>query len=293
MTHLRVLAVAAGRGLGRRRRAPRHGVVLLAVLALVAGACAGPPPPIAEQDYRLVFSDEFNAASVNPFVWATAPFGNSLGPTVADGVMTIRSNAANDYYWGYLASTGPRSAVEPSYANETAFQEGYFEARIRFTDNRWIWPAFWLFSMAKSEAWPGEDCSRLNAEIDIMENGIQGGDGSHPASSWYYGNLHRNTTDHTWDGYCGQGDQVRPLSARAWPGVNLSQWHVWAARWTRSEICTYLDGARIGCVTPFDSTPQPMHLTFSVQYLGVCNGCGARPSELRMSVDWVRVWQRG
>jgi hypothetical protein len=43
----------------------------------------------------------------------------------------------------------------------------------------------------------------------------------------------------------------------------------------------------------FDSTSQPMHLVFTMQYLGRCDGCGPRPSELEMQVDWVRVWQEG
>jgi hypothetical protein len=271
----------------RRRRARSRAVAVVALVvgSLVTGCAAAPAP-----GYVIVFADEFDGTEADPAVWATAPFGGSLAPTVADGALTLRSTAANSYRWGYLASTGPRHAGEPSYPEARAFQEGYVEARLRYTDDPWVWPAFWLFSMAKTEAWPGEDCSRLNAEWDVMENGIENGDGSRPASSWYFGNLHRNAGDGTPDGYCGTPNSSRPLS-RAVPNTRLSDWHVWAGRWTADEMCTYLDGVELGCVATYDSTAQPMHLTFSLQYLRACAGCGPRPRELHLVVDWVRVWQ--
>jgi hypothetical protein len=204
--------------------------------------------------------------------------------------MTLRTTAANDYAWGYAATTGPWTEGEPNYPNALAWQEGYFEARIRYTDNPWTWASFWLMSMSKTEAWPGEDCSELNAEWDIFDNGIQHVDGSHPASDWFFTGLHRNTTDNTGDGYCGRPDEQQTY------GENLSQadlsgWHTWAGRWTSGELCTYLDGVELQCVEPYDTTSQPMRLTFSIQYLPRCDGCPPRPSSLELQVDWVRVWQ--
>ena len=265
-------------------------VMIAAAVGVFAAACAPAPVPAPRPAYVLVFADEFDGTAADPAVWATAPFGGSLAPSVGGGALTLRSTAANAYRWGYLASTGPRRAGEPSYPDARAFREGYVEARLRYTDDPWAWPAFWLFSMAKTEAWPGEDCRSLNAELDVMENGVENADGSRPASSWYFGNLHRNTGDGTADGYCGTPDSMRPLS-RPVPGVNLSDWHVWAGRWTADEVCTYLDGVELGCVPTYDSTAQPMHLTFTIQYLPACAGCGARPRELRLQVDWARVWQ--
>jgi hypothetical protein len=143
--------------------ARKRALGLLGLLGLQVHVFAGcTPPPIDGQGYRLVFQDHFEGTAVKS-TWATAPFGSSLPATVADGVLTIETTAANDYQWGYLASTGPRRDTEPSYPDAKAWREGYFEARIRFTDSPWSWPAFWLFSMAKTEAWPGEDCRYLNA----------------------------------------------------------------------------------------------------------------------------------
>jgi hypothetical protein len=271
----------------RKRALPLLG--LLGLLSLVLTACA--PPPIDGQGYEIVFQDEFNGTALDTSVWATAPFGGSLPGTVADGALTLRTTAANNYNWGHLASTGPRSTSEPNYPGAKAWQEGYFEARIRFTDNPWSWPAFHLFSMAKTEAFPGEDCTRLTAEWDIMENGVPNRDGTKPASSWYFTALHRNTGDGTDDGYCGIPDTQRTVE-RDFTGTNLSDWHVWAGRWTANQLCTYLDNVEIQCMTPYDTMPQPQHLIFTMQYLQNCGGCPPRPASLEMQVDWVRVWQQ-
>jgi hypothetical protein len=250
------------------------------------------PGPIQGAGYGLAFSDDFDGGSLDQSVWSKGPVGNPLPPSVSDGRMTIRTTAANNHEWGIVSSTGPRRDSEPNYPNAQAWEQGYFEARIRYTDNNWSWPAFWLFSMAKSEAWPGEDCSELNAEWDIMENGVENGEGDQPAGNWYYTNLHRNTTDNTGDGYCGTPDSQRPWS-RHFPDVDLSSWHTWAAYWSDDRFCTYMDDVQLQCMDRFDSTSQPMHLVFTMQYLTRCDGCGPRPSELEMQVDWVRVWQEG
>jgi hypothetical protein len=258
-------------------------------VALALTTTCGAPPPIADSGYELVFDETFDGDAVPPH-WATAPFGGSLPATVDGGLLTLRSTAANDHQWAYTASTGPRSDTEPNYPFASAWEEGYFEARLRYTDDPWAWPAFWLFSMAKTEAWPGEDCRTLNAEWDIMENGIGNRDGAHPASSWFVSVLHRNTTDNTPDGYCDIPD-VPVVTTREFPDVDLSDWHTWAGRWTADEMCTYLDGVQIECVEPFDTTAQPLHIVFTINYLGSCDGCPPRPAALEMQVDWVRVWQ--
>ena len=275
-----------GRGM---RRARARGVRLMVAGLTVGLATTCTPAPIADHGYELVFDEGFDGDALRPH-WATAPFGGSLPATVEEGILTVRSTAANAHQWGYIASTGPRLDADPNYPFASAWEEGYFEARLRYTDDPWAWPAFWLFSMAKTEAWPGENCRTLNAEWDIMENGVGNREGTRPASAWFVSVLHRNTTDNTDDGYCGIPDETRPVSQH-FPDTDLSDWHTWAGRWTAREMCTYLDGVEIDCVQPFDTTDQPMHIVFTIQYLGTCGGCPPRPASLEMEVDWVRVWQ--
>ncbi len=185
------------------RRPPTRYALPCTVVLIVAALTACAPPPIADDGYELVFHDDFDGTRSA----ASGPRRHSAARSAhrREGVMTLRATAANGYHWAYVASTGPRSTAEPSYPWAQSWRYGYFEARIRFTDNRWAWPAFWLFSMATSEAWPREDCRLLNAEWDIMEGGI----GGYPASESTYAVLHRNTTDNTADGYCGIPDEQR------------------------------------------------------------------------------------
>jgi hypothetical protein len=185
-----------------RRRRGRAALGALAAVALAATGCGVPPPPIDDGGgWALVFGDGFDGPGLHPD-WAVPPTSRSEPPTVSGGVLTLRSTAANGWEWGIVAAaTGPRVAGEPSYPFVAAWQEGYVEARVRFSNDRWAWPAVWLFSTAKAEAWPGEDCSRLSAEWDIVENGIDGGDGSRPANNWVTSVVHRNTGDTTPDGY--------------------------------------------------------------------------------------------
>lgn len=257
------------------------------VLAVSLVSCA--PAPIADDGYELKFVDDFSGDSLSP-LWTNPPYGGGLPATVGNGVMRLTATAQNDYRWAYVAATGPRLDTEPSYPFAQAWREGYFEARVRFTDSAWAWPAFWLFSVAKTEAWPGENCDFLTAEWDIMENGVGNTEGRQPASSWYVTVLHRNTTDNTEDGYCGQPDEMR-IFRQEFPDTDLSDWHVWAGRWTADEVCTYLDQVEIQCTPTFDTTAQPMHMAFTMQYLRRCDGCPSRPPSLTLEVDWVRVWQ--
>ena len=103
-------ARAPHRWLATLRRAGARIGCVAALLTLVA--CA--PAPVAGGGYRLVFHDDFDGAAVGG-IWAPAPFGGSLPATVRNGALTLTTTAANDYYWGYVASTGPRLDTEPSY----------------------------------------------------------------------------------------------------------------------------------------------------------------------------------
>lgn len=251
---------------------------------------APPPLPPPFPGYSLAFNEGFDASVMSAGgVWTTGVNG-AAPPSPGDGVMTLRTTPEGR--GALLDSIGPRSDSEPNHPQIRSWQYGYFEARLRYTNNPWSWPAFWLFSSAKVEAMPGEDCSRLTSEWDIMENGVENGLATRPAGSWYFTALHRNTTDNTADGYCGIQDEWRSFG-REFPGTDLSDWHTWGARWTPDQLCTYLDGIEIQCMQPYDSTHQPMHLVFSMKYLGLCHNCPPKPPSLEMQIDWVRVWQQG
>ena len=66
---------------------------------------------------------------------------------------------------------------------------------------------------------------------------------------------------------------------------------MWGGLWADDRMVTYLDGVPVATVEPFDTTGQPMHLSFSIAYHGQCTNCSTPPEQLDMWVDWVRVWQ--
>jgi beta-glucanase (GH16 family) len=196
--------------------------------------------------------------------------------------------------WGYAGSTGPRQAQEPNYPSALSWQEGYFEARLRFTDDPWAWPAFWLFSMAKTEAWPQIICppiGQYTSEWDMMEGGLNNVDGSQPAARSTHSVLHRNTRNGSGGPWCGVEDTSASIHHVS-PAVNLADWHTWGGLWTEDEVCLYLDDALIGCLPTYDTTAQPMHLIFTINFAGLCGDCPPKPAQLQMEVDWVRVWQQ-
>jgi hypothetical protein len=260
------------------------------VLVVLAVAACVPPRAITDRGYTLVYQENFNGNAVPP-QWQTVAYGGSLQPTVADGLMTLKTTAANNRHWGYVASIGPRSKTEPNYPYMLAWQEGYFEARFRYTNHVWSWPAFWLFSAGRTEAHPGEDCRYLAAEWDMVENGVGNWNGERPADHGYVSVVHSNTKDGTPDGYCGEHDEMKHF-LKSFPEIDLSQWHIWGGRWEGSRLCTYLDNVEIQCMDAYDTIHQPMHMVFTIQYLRECPNCGPKPPELAIQVDWVRVYQR-
>ena len=277
------------RGSVRARRA-RRAALLLSLALPVALLTACEPPAIAGQGYQVVFEDQFDGPTLDP-IWQNAPFGGGQAPTVSSGSMILTSTPTA---WAYAGSTGPRQQSEPNYPSAASWQEGYFEARLRFTDDPWAWPAFWLFSMAKSEAWPQTICppvGQYTSEWDIMEGGLNNADGSRPASRSTHSVLHRNTENGSAGPWCGLADETRSVHHVS-PSVNLADWHTWGGLWTEDEVCLYLDDALVGCLPTYDTTAQPMHLIFTINYHGLCGGCPAKPAQLQMEVDWVRVWQQ-
>lgn len=259
---------------------------ILAILMFFA-ACHGEPAPIDHQGYQVVYEDNFD--NLDTSVWNAGTDVDKV--SAVDGVLRL----TDDQVPGMTAigSNGPRQSAEPNYPNQLTFQEGYFEARIRYTHNAWAWPIFWLWSASKTEAHPGEDCSRLTGEWDIMENGLDNSSGRNPSYSATHSVLHYNTEDSAQpDGmYCGIKDQMRMIH-KDFPNIDLSQWHTWGGKWEGNQLCTYLDGVQIGCMDAYSSTHQPMTLTFSVNYHGICGNCGPRPAQVWMEVDWVKVWQK-
>ena len=242
------------------------------------------PKPVAGQRYALRFSDCFDTLSRS--VWCSHQWWEASPPVgtqyVEDGVLHL-VRRRSDGYPNITVSSEPCGQ-----AKSRSFRRGYFEARMRWTGVPGSGPAFWLFSTAHATnpRWPQPRCPEptcLSAEIDVFE-----GYGNH--LDVFTGTIHRNSCD------CyGEPSRSNSNNWQPQPGMDLSGWHVYAARWTGTAVTWYVDGRRIMSAPVYDSTDQPMHLLFYNWRTPWEDGnetSAATPDELHTEVDWVRVWRR-
>jgi len=159
-----------------------------------------------------------------------------------------------------------------------AWQYGWFEARIKVSDVKGTWPAFWMMPV-NFHSWPAD------GEIDIMEEV-----GYHPdfVSSSLHANahVHSNGTQVTHEMYCKGAE---------------GEFHTYAIEWTAQNITTYVDGKvqlsydnrGLGHDDwPYD---DPFYVIFNLAWGGDWGGAqGVDESALpvTMEVDYVRVFQK-
>jgi len=258
----------------------------------------GEPAPIAGQGYELVFEDDFEGTSLNTDVWVPPPaHGTSFAEgkiSVADSILTVtadQSDPIRDYV--ELWSLGPQSPIGngyPRYPNAKVWQEGYFEVRCRVTDDPWTKLALWMFSLEDKNSYGvTRPFNALNAEWDMVENGIRNWEGtSGYANVSHVSPRHRNTNSpagipNVTTFYIG------PV------GTDLCNWHVWSGKWTSTFLGTYLDGVLQGShpAGPYDTFAQPMPFILgSYPTPGAPLGNPAKPAAIVTDYDYFRVWQQ-
>jgi len=265
----------------------------------VACAPSSEPGPVADQGYVLRFSDCFDTLSRS--VWCSHQWWEPNPPLgtqyVEEGVLHL-VRRRSDGYPNVTVSSEPCGQANPK-----SFQYGYMEARMRYDTVRGNGPAFWMLSTrhATNEDWPriADECyppeggtlpeaQCFASELDVFEGFGNIQYGGTRQDDFFSGALHRNTS-----GFYGQGDTVRGVTRGT--GLDLSQWHVYAARWTDSTVSYYVDGQLQGSVNAFDSTRQPMHLllyNWNTDWEDENMPNASTPDRLDVSVDWVRVWQQ-
>ncbi len=277
-------------------------------LALGAGASAQDVAAGGEPRGKLIFSDEFDAGTLDRTKW------NVEGPTFwvnneqqayVDSPETVHflpAGAVEGAQGGVLVLQPRFSAGFKTPEGRTAdfvsgrintrdkfeFTHGRAAARIRMPDAVGVWPAFWLLGDGK---WPDE------GEIDIMEYVGE--------KDWTGVALHG-------PGYSGETPLV---NKQYFPeGMDVTTWHEYAVEWSSRELLFTVDGREIYRATRpmvehygrwvYDK-PQYVILNFALggAYPFKTNGIKAPynglPAEtvdrikagaIRMEVDWVRVY---
>ena len=107
--------------------------------------------------------------------------------------------------------------------SKQSWKYGFIEARMKITDKKGAWPAFWMMPQESVYGpWP------KSGEIDIMEN-APSTCGDHTVFSTLHAEGHSG----------GNGKSIGNKDM----GANLSnEWHSFAVKWDSEEITAYYDG---------------------------------------------------
>ena len=230
---------------------------------------------------KLVWSDEFNGASIDTSKWGyeigtgSSGWGNneqqyytnrSDNAYVSGGALHIRAKKES---YGGMNYTSARLNTNGKFT----FTYGYVEARIALPASQGIWPAFWMLGAnIGSVGWPS--CG----EIDIME--------AINAESKTYGTCHWNCNGHAEYG-------------KSSGNFDRTQYHTYGLQWDNQYIRMFVDGNKIyemyieNNAGDTDEFHKPFYLLLNVAVGGNWPGFSidnnAFPQE--MKVDYVRVYQ--
>jgi beta-glucanase (GH16 family) len=185
---------------------------------------------------------------------------------------------------GYLTIRAHHDGTEWKSArlnSKQAWKYGYIEARMKITDTKGCWPAFWM--MPRDSIYGGWPAS---GEIDIMENA--------PATC---GNHTLFSSLHAQGHYSGNPASIGKKNF----GSNLkNEWHTVAVKWTENKIWAIYDGEVMGSYTnngrwedwPYD---KEFYIILNLAIGGNLGGTGYVNSipnkEALFLIDYVRVYQ--
>ncbi|RZV37065.1 MAG: glycoside hydrolase family 16 protein [Chromatiales bacterium] len=240
----------------------------------------------------LVWSDEFDGASLDPQTWffetgdgsqyGIPGWGNNEleyylpdNAQLVDGKLTI---TAREEQIGAFKYTSARINTRDRFA----VRYGRIEARMRLPGGQGIWPAFWMLGQDSPYGnWPA------SGEIDIMEAVNLGGAGGNTV----LGTIHYGTSFPSDYEFSGESYLV--------PSDATADFHTYAVEWDATEIRWYVDDVMYAMRNSWYSTGDfpapfdvPFYLIFNVAVGGNLPGSpnATTTFPVTMEVDWVRVY---
>ncbi len=244
------------------------------------GGTGGGAPALDYTGYQLVWSDEFDGTALDTTAW-TAEIGNGQNGwgnnemeyytdspqnlRLENGELLIEAREESIDNFSY---TSARIKTQ----DKKTFTYGIIEARIKTADGQGLWPAFWMLgSDIPQVGWPA--CG----ELDIMEN--KGTDVMYHYAHWL--------------------DDASGAKASYGTSAigDISEYHVYSARWDESQIEWFVDGVRHHVIDITPSSLSEYHqVMFILLNLAVGGNFTGRPRRTTafpatMHVDYVRVYQ--
>ena len=242
----------------------------------------GSGPQAEEDDFpNLVWSDEFDTEGApDPANW-TYDLGNgqvgwgnnelqyytdrSENVMVEDGVLKI--TAQRESYMGFDFTS---ARLKSEGLQEFTF--GRYEIRAKLPEGVGTWPAIWMLGADyMTNPWPG------TGEIDIMEH------------------VGRNQNEVLSTLHFPGNSGANGISEMTTVETASSEFHVYAAEWTETQIRFYVDDALYHIFENDDTKPfdKDFFMILNVAMGGNLGGdVDSAFSESAMEVDYVRVYQR-
>lgn len=252
-----------------------------------------------KDDYRLVWSDEFNKAGrPDSTVWSyeqgfvrneELQWYQPDNARCEGGRLVIEARKASQPNPGYVEGSSDWRRKRPmiEYTSsclhtrgKKTWLYGRFEMRGRIDIRSGLWPAWWTLGVERR--WPA------NGEIDIMEyyrrrllaNIACLGPGRRP--EWY-----SNRFD------------IDSMGGKAW----ADRFHIWRMDWTAESIALYVDDHLLNKVSVdslvnkdgsgFNPFRQPHYMLLNLAIGGQNGGDPAMtPFPNRFEIDYVRVYQK-
>lgn len=251
-------------------------------LALVQSFAAPPP----HKAWKLVFSDEFEGATLDESRWSRRSSEEAFRWNGAKGIR-CDDHAAPDGQGHFVVrvSRDPDGTYRfhPGIETKGKFQQtyGYFETRVRFSRQPGWWGAVWLYGVET-----GPNPFLMGQEIDIFE------DFHKPKSKHDFS--HNVHFDAQLDYASEDNKRVGKLDGRTLyrvsrgQAVEVADWdafHVVGVEWTPLEYAFYCDGKETFRLdyTQVPVTNQPMQLLIS--------GCFRDPNRAKFQGDYAQgVW---
>lgn len=244
--------------------------------------------------WTLVWSDEFDAAQLDPEVWFfESGDGSQYGiPGWGNNELQWYLEDSAEIRDGSLVITARRESVAgKNYTSARintrgrfAFRYGRIEARMRLPSGQGIWPAFWML--------PQDDVYgtwAASGEIDIVEAVNLGGTGGNTV----FGTIHYGGE---WPAnQSSSNDYLVPTDA-------TTEFHTYALEWDSSvpELRWYVDDTLYSTQNSWSTTgapyPAPFDETFYVLFNVAIGGNFPGPPNsgttfpVSMEVDYVRVY---
>ena len=193
-------------------------------------------------DWRLVWSDEFDGTSIDSSKW-THEIGclgggnneqqcytdSSENSFVADGILSIVAKPAE------VDAVKPYTSARMATKNQGDWTYGRFEMRAKMPSGQGSWPAFWMLSTDEVYGdWPRSGEIDIIESVNLKELGPDGEEERSIVGTLYYGSGEANDNNQ----FDSSGKTFDLLD-----GSNpADDFHTYAIEWQAGEIRWYVDG---------------------------------------------------